>query len=310
MAPTPDDTGTAREIFDRRLLAQRRRRALQRGVEGADFLLANAVEDLADRLLTVRRDFPVALDLGGHTGRLARALNANPRIGRVIRADLFTADPRAPGCDLVVDDAYPPFAEASLDLVVSVLSLHLVNDLPGALIQIRRMLKPDGLFLATLPGGDTLFELRDSLMRAELEVTGGAAPRVVPFADTRSLGALLQRAGFALPVANTDRVTVRYADIFGLIRDLRAMGATNMLVERARTPLAGAVIARAAEIYAAEHADPDGRLRATFDLVSLSGWAPHESQQKPMKPGTAKMNLADALKAFDAPDVDGKRKPD
>lgn len=305
MAPTPEGTGTAREIFDRRLLAHRRRRALARSVEGADFLLANAVDDLADRLLTVTRDFPLALDLGGHTGRLAAALAANPRIGRVIRADLFTRDRTAPGCDLVVDDAFPPFADASLDLVASALSLHLVNDLPGALIQIRRMLKPDGLFLATLAGGDTLFELRDSLMRAELEVTGGAAPRVAPFADTRSLGALLQRAGFALPVADTDRVTVRYADLFGLVRDLRAMGATNMLVERSRTPLGRAVIARAADIYASEHADPDGRLRATFDLVSLSGWAPHESQQKPMKPGTAKVSLADALKAFDAPGAAG-----
>ena len=310
MAPTPDDTGTAREIFDRRLLAQRRRRALKRGVEGADFLLANTVEDLADRLLTVTREFPLALDLGGHTGRLARALSVNPRIGRVIRADLFSPDAGTPGCDLVVDDAFPPFAEASLDLVASALSLHLVNDLPGALIQIRRMLRPDGLFLATLPGGDTLFELRDSLMRAELEVSGGAAPRVVPFADTRSLGALLQRAGFALPVADTDRVTVRYTDLFGLIRDLRAMGATNMLVERSRTPLSRAIIARAAEIYANEHADPDGRLRATFDLVSLSGWAPHESQQKPMKPGTAKVSLADALKAFDTKDKAGEGKPD
>lgn len=295
------DRGAPAGPFDRRLVAWRRRRALERAVPGADFLLAHAVDDLADRLSAVTRDFPRAVDLGGHTGRLAAALAAHPRVGEVIRADLFLADPRTPGCRLVADDALPPFADASVDLVASALSLHLVNDLPGALVQIRRMLRPDGLFLAILPGGETLRELRDSLMRAELDLTGGAAPRVAPFADTRSLGALLQRAGFALPVADSDRLTVRYADLFALLADLRAMGAANSLVDRSRRPLSRAVLVRAAEIYARDHSDADGRLRATFDLVSLSGWAPHASQQTPLKPGSARMSLADALKAFDAP---------
>jgi SAM-dependent methyltransferase len=306
MASQDPTTPTRPDLFDRPLLAQRRARALRRAVEGADFLLAHAVADMADRLLAVTRDFSIAVDLGGHTGRLAGVLAAHPRIGRALRADLFIADPNVPGADLVVDDALPPFAEASVDLIASALSLHLVNDLPGALIQIRRSLKPDGLFLASVLGGDTLFELKDCLMRAELEISGGAAPRVAPFADTRGLGALLQRAGFALPVADVDRVTVRYDSMFALIRDLRAMGATNMLAERARTPLSRAIIARAGEIYANEHADADGRIRATFDIVSLSGWAPHESQQKPLKPGSAKVSLADALSAFDTKGKGGK----
>ncbi|WP_349358409.1 methyltransferase domain-containing protein [Stappia sp.] len=289
--------GPAPELFDRRLLARRRTRALARAEPGADFLLAESVSDLAERLAAVTRAFPRALDLGGHTGRLSAALTALPNVERVLRADLFVVDANAPGADLVVDDAHLPFAAESLDLIVSALSLHLVNDLPGALIQIRRALRPDGLFLATLLGGDTLMELKDVLMQAELETTGGAAPRVIPFADTRSLGGLLQRAGFALPVADVDRVTVRYGDMFALLRDLRAMGATNMLRERARTPLSRAVLLRAAALYSDRHADADGRIRATFDVVSLSGWAPHESQQKPLKPGSAKMRLADALAA-------------
>lgn len=263
------------------------------------------MDDLADRLLTVTRDFPLALDLGGHTGRLAAALGANPRIGRVIRADLFTRDRTAPGCDLVVDDAFPPFADASLDLVASALSLHLVNDLPGALIQIRRMLKPDGLFLATLAGGDTLFELRDSLMRAELEVTGGAAPRVAPFADTRSLGALLQRAGFALPVADTDRVTVRYADLFGLVRDLRAMGATNHAC-RAIQDTARSCGHRSRRRYLRKRTCGSGRtparhLRPCFTVGLGTTRKPAEAHEA----GTAKVSLADALKAFDAPGAAG-----
>ncbi|WP_428698587.1 class I SAM-dependent methyltransferase [Stappia sp.] len=284
-------------LFDRALLARRRARALSRAdkAPGIDFLLAHAAADLGERLVAVSRQFPVAVDLGGHRGHLAQAIAASGRAGHVLRADLFLADAATPGCDLVIDDELPPFAGASLDLVCSALSLHLVNDLPGALVQIRKALKPDGLFLAALLGGDTLFELKDALMRAEMELSGGAAPRVAPFADTRALGALLQRAGFALPVADVDRLTVRYDTMGGLVDDLRAMGAANMLAERARTPLSRAVLARASGIYAERHADPDGRIRATFDIVSLSGWAPHESQQKPLKPGSARASLADAL---------------
>ncbi|WP_417769361.1 class I SAM-dependent methyltransferase [Stappia sp.] len=293
------------DLFDRALFARRRTRALARaGAEpGIDFLLAHAAADLGERLAAVSRHLEIAVDLGGHRGHLTDAMTASGRVSRVIRADIFLADPATPGCDLVIDDALPPFADASLDLVCSALSLHLVNDLPGALVQIRRTLKPDGLFLAALLGGDTLFELKDALMRAEMEISGGAAPRVVPFADTRALGALLQRAGFALPVADVDRLTVRYSGMAGLVDDLRAMGAASVLAERSRCPLSRAVIARASQIYAERHADPDGRIRATFDIVSLSGWAPHESQQKPLKPGSARASLAEALA-----DIEHKKK--
>ncbi len=299
------DTGRP-DLFDRRLLARRRARALARAdaLPGIDFLLAHAATDLGERLATVSRRFPLAVDLGGHRGHLARAIAASGRAEKVLRADILVVDRATPGCDLVADDALPPFADASLDLVCSALSLHLVNDLPGALVQIRRTLKPDGLFLAALLGGDTLFELKDALMRAEMELRGGAAPRVAPFADTRALGALLQRAGFALPVADVDRLTVRYDGMPGLVDDLRAMGAASMLAERSRAPLPRPVLARAAEIYAERHADPDGRVRATFDIVSLSGWAPHESQQKPLKPGSARKSLADALA-----DIERERDP-
>ena len=189
------------------------------------------------------------------------------------------------------------FADGSLDLVVSALALQFVNDLPGTLIQIRRALKPDGLFMAALIGGDTLTELRQAFAAAESEIEGGVSPRVAPFADVRELGALLQRAGFALPVTDVDRLTVRYATVFALMHDLRRMGATNALIERRRVPLRRATLKRMAEIYAERFADADGRMRATFEIVWLSGWAPHESQQQPLKPGSAARRLADALGA-------------
>ncbi|NBN66026.1 class I SAM-dependent methyltransferase [Pannonibacter tanglangensis] len=285
------------DLFDRTLLASRRRRALAARTDGADFLLAAVVEDLADRLAAVTRVFDTAVDLGGHTGRLTAALRDSGRASQVLRADLFLADPGLPPPDFICDDALLPLRDGSIGLIASALSLQLVNDLPGALIQIRRALQPDGLFLGAVLGGDTLAELRDCLMRAELDVTGGAGPRVAPFADTRDLGALLQRAGFALPVTDTDRLTVRYDSLFGLMQDLKAMGGTSVLTERSRKPLPRAVFLRAAELYARDHADADGRIRATFQIVYLSGWAPHKSQQKPLKPGSAQMRLADALAA-------------
>lgn len=202
------------------------------------------------------------------------------------------------GADSVIaDEEALPFADGSLDLAVSALALQFVNDLPGTLIQIRRALKPDGLLLAALLGGDTLIELREAFAEAEAEIEGGVSPRVAPFADVRALGALLQRAGFALPVVDSDRLTVRYDSVFGLMRDLRRMGATNILRERRRRPLKRATLAKMAEVYARRFADADGRLRATFEVAWLSGWAPHESQQKPLKPGAATQRLADALGA-------------
>jgi SAM-dependent methyltransferase len=180
-------------------------------------------------------------------------------------------------------------------LVLSVLALHEVNDVPGILIQMRRILKPDGLMLAVMPGGDTLTELRQSLTQAESELYSGASPRVLPFADVRTAGALLQRTGYALPVTDAETLTVRYDHLFALMRDLRGMGTQNALHARPRKPVGRRFFQRAAEIYASDFSDPDGRIRATFSFISLSGWAPHESQQKPLKPGSGKVSLASIL---------------
>ncbi|MEQ1672264.1 MAG: methyltransferase domain-containing protein, partial [Hyphomicrobium sp.] len=199
------------------------------------------------------------------------------------------------GAVICADDEQLPFGEATLDLAVSGLSLHLVNDIPGVLAQLRRALKPDGLLLAALLGGETLKELRRAWLEAEAEITGGASPRVAPFADVRDLGALLQRAGFALPVADSDVVRVTYATPLALMQELRAMAASNMLVERRRVPVTRELLMRAAEIYAERFALPDGRIPATFEIITLTAWVPHDSQQKPLAPGSAKMRLADAL---------------
>jgi SAM-dependent methyltransferase len=279
-------------VFDRPLLRRRLARAVTGGY--ADFLLRRAVADLDERLATVLRRFPRAIDVGSPTGAAARALRASGRAELVVRmAPTQESEVVAPV--VVGDEEALPFADESFDLAVSLLALHGVNDLPGALIQIRRALKPDGLFLGCLLGGATLTELRQSFAAAETELEGGVSPRVAPFADVRDLGALLQRAGFALPVTDAEPVTVRYADAFGLLRDLRAMGLANALSERRRKPLRRATLLRMAQIYGERFADADGRLRATFEIVWLSGWAPHESQQKPLRPGSAKTRLADAL---------------
>ncbi|MDO8533228.1 MAG: methyltransferase domain-containing protein [Xanthobacteraceae bacterium] len=281
-------------LFDRALLRARRLRAVARGAE--TFLLDRIAQDLTERLQTVTRRFALALDLGTPGESLRRALAGRGQIETLIACEPF-ADLRdaAAGPRVAADEEALPFANETFDLVVSALSLQWVNDLPGTLAQICRALKPDGLLLAALPGGDTLTELRQCLALAEDEIEGGASPRVAPFVEVRALGSLLQRAGFALPVTDVDRLTVRYASMIDLLRDLRRMGATNALIERRRTPLLRATLARAAALYAERFADPDGRLRATFDVLWISGWAPHASQQKPLKPGSAKMRLADAL---------------
>ena len=274
-------------LFDQPLRDHRRRRALARPLDGADFLYRTAAEDLSDRLTAVQRRFALAAEIDSRFSVLA----GSPQVDRVIRMDRLCE--HAP--DLVGDAERLPFAPEILDLAVAVLSLHWANDLPGTLAQIRRALKPDGLFLAAILGGETLTELRQSFAVAESEVTGGAAPRVAPFAEIRAVGALLQRAGFALPVIDQDRRTVRYDSAFALMRDLRATGDTSVLIERDRRPLRRSVLIRMAEVYAERFADADGRIRATFDIISLSGWVPHASQQKPLRPGSAKTRLADAL---------------
>ena len=265
-------------LFDRKLLRERRRRAQALGP--VTFLIDRVADELAERLSAVLRRFELAADLGTPDDALRRALT--DKVGTI--------------AEVVADEEALPFRDASLDLVVSALARQFVNDLPGALIQVRRALKPDGLFLAALLGGDTLTELRQSFAAAETEIEGGVSPHVAPFADVRDLGALLQRAGFALPVTDVDRLTVRYSTAFALMDDLRRMGATNALVARRRVPLRRKTMLRMAEIYAERFADPDGRLRATFDVIWLSGWAPHESQQKPLRPGSAKFSLEDAVK--------------
>jgi len=284
----------APRLFDRTLVRRRLRRALAGGY--ADFLIGRAVDDLDARLATVLRRFPLAVDVGSPTAGVVRMLDASGRADRVMR--LAAAPNGEPTGTLVIgDEEALPFNEESFDLAVSLLALHGVNDLPGALIQIRRALKPDGLFLGCLLGGATLTELRQSFAAAETELEGGVSPRVAPFADVRDLGNLLQRAGFALPVTDVEPVTVRYADVFGLLRDLRAMGLANALAERRKTPLRRTTLTRVAQVYADRFADVDGRVRATFEIVWLSGWAPQESKQKPLRPGSAKARLADALGA-------------
>jgi len=282
--------------FDRRLIARHRARAAS-GFEHADFLVRRAAEEIGGRLQTTNRSFEAALDLGCHTGILARDILKPTGIPTVVSADLSPAMAgKAPAPRIVADEEFLPLKAGSLDLVASALSLHWVNDLPGALLQIRQALKPDGLFIGALFGGETLHELRDVLMLAETECDGGVSPRVSPFADVRDLGGLLQRGGFALPVVDADQIVVRYDTLFNLMSDLKAMGETNAINDRRRVPLKRGTLMRAAEIYQEKYADPDGRIRATFEILYATGWAPHESQQKPMRPGTAAMKLADALK--------------
>jgi SAM-dependent methyltransferase len=292
-------------LFDRAALAARLERALRAAPanRSADFLMRRAAEELVDRLTLVRREFAVAADVASPAPHGAQALAGRSGGGATLRlAPSPLAVGRGAYMSAVGDVERLALAAESCDLIVSLMALHHVNDLPGALIQIRRALRPDGLFLAALAGGDTLIELRQSLTIAESEVLGGAAPRVAPFADVRALGSLMQRAGFALPVVDSDTVVARYDDLFALMRDLRAFGATNALTLRSRKPLRRDVLMRAASVYAARFADADGRLRATFDTIWLTGWAPHESQPKPLKPGSAAMRLADVLKARkDAP---------
>ncbi|MEC9344684.1 MAG: methyltransferase domain-containing protein [Pseudomonadota bacterium] len=286
-------------VFDRRQHMRNRARAVD-GFEQHDFLFREVAERLDERLLDVDRRFPLALSIGGRGPLPALPGGAGERIDRMITMDPVAGFAR-PGPAVVADEEWLPFAEQSFDLVVSVLSLHWVNDLPGALIQIRRALKPDGLFIAALFGGQTLTELRRALMEAEIAVEGGVSPRVSPFADVRDGGALLQRAGFALPVADSDVITVTYETPFRLFADLRGMGEQNAVAERRRTPLRRETLMRAATGYVEAEAGDDGRIPATFEVIWLTGWAPDPSQQKPLRPGSATSRLADALGTRERP---------
>ena len=268
-------------LFDRALLRARQARAERLGP--ATFLRDHAIADAADRLASVNRSFVDAVDLGTPGDALGEAVR-----GRVASLTQVGIAP---------DDGAPlPLPPASVDLVLSVLALQFVNDLPGVLAQVRRALRPDGLLLAAMIGGDTLTELRQAFAAAEAEIEGGVSPRVSPFADVRDVGGLLQRAGFALPVVDVERLTVRYDNAFALMQDLRRMGATNLLAERRKAPTRRATLLRMAQVYGERFADADGRIRATFDIVWLLGWAPHESQPRPLRPGSAKFSLEAAVK--------------
>jgi SAM-dependent methyltransferase len=285
----------AMNVFDRRIVRLHRDRVAG-GLAENDFLLQEVGERLADRLDDVKRRFPLALDLGCHTGELGRLLGGRGGVESMVHCDLSPAmATRAPGLRLAADEEALPFGEGTFDLVTSLLSLHWVNDLPGALTQIRLALKPDGLFLAAMLGGETLKELRQALAEAEIAVEGGLSPRVSPFAGVRDAGGLLQRAGFALPVVDTETLTVVYSDPLKLIADLRAMGEANAIIERRRGLTRRATLLEAAERYRKAFADAEGRVPATFQVIYLTGWSPHDSQPKPLRPGSAKASLADAL---------------
>jgi SAM-dependent methyltransferase len=271
-------------IFDRPAYRTHRARA---GLTGHDAIL---VEDTAVqaalRISAVNRRFMRGLDL--HSRR-----QAFPALAPL--ADSWIRTGNETDSSVIADDEWLPFAKESFDLITSILSLHTVNDLPGTLLQLRRLLKPDGLFIAAMFGGETLKELRAAFAAAEDEILGGASPRVAPFADVRDLGGLLQRAGFALPVADLERTVVRYREPSRLFADLRALGETNVLAARRQQALSKRMLATVVKEYRSRLGDSQGRVPATFEIVFLTGWAPHESQQKPLRPGSAKTRLADAL---------------
>jgi len=294
MATPKDDP---MQVFDRRAVRRHRDRAAAVFAEHR-FLIDEVAERLTDRLDDVRRLFPRALDLGARDGALARCLTGRGGIETLVQCDVSQdLVARADGLRVVADEEALPFAPDSFDLVLSSLSLHWVNDLPGALVQIRQALKPDGLFLAALLGGDTLTELRQSLADAEIAMEGGLSPRVSPFADVRDVGGLMQRAGFALPVVDADIITVSYADPLRLMADLRGMGEANAVLERRRTIMRRETLMEAAARYRQRFGGEDGRIPATFQVIYLTGWAPHASQPQAARRGSATARLAEALDA-------------
>lgn len=286
------------ELFDRQSIIRRRLRARRQAAVGSDFLMRRACEDLADRLAVIERRFVHAVSLFNGSSDVAGTLQNSNKVDRITRIE---ADSGLLGAaeGIVEPGEIIPLAPQSADLVVSLFALHEINDVPGLLMQIIRTLRPDGLLLAAFAGSGTLAELRDCLLAAETEQTGGAAARIYPFMDVRDAGGLLQRAGFALPVTDVDTVTVRYDTVWRLMQDLRAMGATNALAERPPRPMTRSILARTEEIYRKRYCDGDGRIRATFNTVWISGWAPDASQPKPLKPGSATTKLSDALKTIE-----------
>jgi len=285
-------TANNMEIFNREHVRLHRGRAAAHFHDHA-FLMEEVADRLRERVEEIKRRFSCVLDLGCHTGQMGSLLKTDTLISADISHSMVA---QASGLRVVAEEENLPFAPMSFDLVVSNLSLHWVNDLPGAMIQIHNSLKPDGLFLASMLGGDTLYELRDALMLAEIELLGGVSPRVSPFADVKDLGSLLQRANFALPVADSDTITVTYSDPWSLLKDLRGMGEGNAIMQRIQSFTSRRVLMRAMEIYGEKYRQADGKIPATFQVLYMTGWRPHESQQKPLKPGSATTRLADVLK--------------
>ncbi len=296
-SPLSETVPAKARIFDRQLLRTRRDRAAAR-FANHDFLIAEIAERLLDRLDDVTHRFPLALDLGCRSGLLTELRAGRGGIETILQADLSPTmlhQARRNGPALVADEEWLPIKPEAIDLILSNLNLHWVNDLPGALLQIRQALKPDGLFLGAMFGGRTLQELRDCLMRAELAETGGVSPRISPFAEVSDAAALMQRAGFALPVVDSETITVTYGDIMKLLADLRGMGEANLVVDRLHQPTRRNVIAHAAALYARDYTNAEGRLTATFQVLFLTGWSPHDSQQKPLRPGSGETNLNDVF---------------
>ena len=288
------------DLFDPDLLARRRDRALALGYAGgADFLMREVAALMAERLSETTRDFPRVVAVGTGAGALARAIR--PEGAGLVQLDSSRAMAAAAAADCpgaetrVIEGEFLGLEEEAFDLALSALTLHHVNDPVGQLVQLCRALKPDGLLIAALFGGQTLTELRTSLAEAEVEICGGLSPRVAPMGEVRDLGHLLGRAGFAMPVADTERLTATYESPLHLMRELRAMGEGNVLRDRRREPMRRDMLARALEIYAEHYSEPSGRIRATFEIVFLSGWAPAPGQPKPKRPGSATARLADAL---------------
>lgn len=299
MTPTGSPASAPPRLFDRDRTARNRDRAARDYADYA-FLKDRVSSDIADRMLDTPRSFDRALDLGCHDGRLARLLAGSGRVAEIEATDASPAMAalanEAGVAARVLDEETPALEPGSYDLIVSALALHGVNDLPGTLVRIRQGMKPDGLFLGALFGAGTLAELRECLMEAETELSGGVSPRLSPLPGLKDMADLMQRAGFALPVADRDTVTVRYRDPVRLLADLKGMGERNALVAGMIRPLPRRVLARALETYRSRHADADGRVRATFEIVHVSGWAPAPGQPQPLKPGSAKVSLAQAIR--------------
>lgn len=286
------DTPKVIEIFDRKKVRRNRDRCAAH-FENHDFLLEWVNRNLNERLQDIKHEFPMTLQIGGRGFKKEKIID-KAGIDKRIVMDVAEKHLHPDALSIQADEEFLPFVQNSFDMVISPLSLHTVNDLPGALIQINRALKPDGLFLGAILGGETLYELRHCLMQAEIEIRGGTGPHIAPFADKQQIGSLMQRARFALPVVDSEIVTVTYESVSSLMHDLRGMGENNNLKERSSN-LNKSVLNKAEEIYRTHFADDDERLRSTFEIIFMIGWAPHETQQKPLRPGSAKNRLADAL---------------